>query len=153
MKVLVAYYSESDNTRKIASAIAGALGAELKPIEDIRPQDVADFDLVFIGTPVQGAKPAPPIARFLEDMPGGRGHSLAAFCTMHIFGARRTLALIKVKAEAKGYRYLGGFSSLGWSRLVANFGPRIFNRGRPDANDLARAANFARLSVGAAPLA
>jgi flavodoxin len=144
MKVLVAYYSESDNTKKVALAIAEAVGAELKRTQDIQPPDVAAFDLVFIGTPVQGSRPAPAVMQFLEALPASHGHSLAAFCTQHMFGARMTLMLIRKQTEAKGYRYLGGFSCLGWSRLVANFGPRIFNRGRPSAQELAQAAEFAR---------
>ena len=46
--------------------------------------------------------------------------------------------------EAKGMVFLGGVSALGWSRLIGNFGPRVFNRGRPNREELARAEEFGR---------
>ena len=46
--------------------------------------------------------------------------------------------------EGRGMVYLGGCSARGWSRLVGNFGPRIFNRGRPNQVELARATEFGK---------
>ena len=80
MKALVVYYSRSGVTRKVAQALAAALGAEIEEIVDtkdrsgaggwlkagadaslkrltaIQPmtKDPAGYDLVVIGTPVWG---------------------------------------------------------------------------------------------------
>ena len=144
MKALVIYYSESGNTEKVAQAIAQAVGADLKRLRDITPAQVAEYDLVFFGIPTQGSRPAPAVMRFLAELAPVQGKKAAAFATMHMFGAKQVLHLMEHVVESKGYAYLGGFSCLGWSRLVANFGPRIFNRGRPSADDLVKAASFAR---------
>ena len=56
MKVLVAYFSQSGNTEKIAKAIweEASQGNEtdLKKLEDITPGDVAQYDFIFIGSPM-----------------------------------------------------------------------------------------------------
>jgi hypothetical protein len=150
MKILVAYYSESGNTEKVALAIARATGGEPKRMQELAPQDICSYDLVFFGTPVQATRPAPALSRLLASLPAGGGKAAAAFCTMHLWGGKAVPALIGRQIEATGYHYLGGFCARGWSRLVANIGPRIFNRGRPSAQELDQAADFARRVVSAA---
>lgn len=53
MKVLVAYYSESGNTEKVARAIYESVQEEktIKKIAEV--ESLAGYDLVFIGFPVQ----------------------------------------------------------------------------------------------------
>lgn len=79
---------------------------------------------------------------------------------MHSFGDKRTIYhrplifglkpgvspgdAIKEKFEAKSASYIDGFSCLGQSRLVGNFGPRIFNKNRPDEKDIKATEQFAR---------
>jgi flavodoxin len=144
MKALVVYYSESQNTQKLAEAIAAGLGTQALGLEAVDPRSLADYDLVCIGTPVQYAAPARKVREFIERMPVMTGKKAAAFCTMHMFGARNTLQVLQRSLEARGMAFLGGCSALGWSRLVGNFGPRIFNRGRPDRAELERATDFGR---------
>jgi len=55
---------------------------------------------------------------------------------------------LKGVLEAKGTIFLGGVSARGWNRLIANFGPRVFNRGRPNREELARAEEFGRKLLG-----
>ena len=81
---------------------------------------------------------------FISQIPRMDGRKCAAFCTMHAFGDKTTLRSMQTALEAKGMVYLGGCSALGWSRLVANFGPRIFNRGRPNREELATAEALGR---------
>jgi flavodoxin len=144
MNVLVAYYSESDNTRKLADALASGLGTQAICLEAVKWEALPAYDLICIGTPVQGARPARKVMEFVSRLPLLKGKRCAAFCTMHAFGDTRTLRILKKALEAKGMVSLGGCSARGWSRLVANFGPRIFNRGRPNQEELARAAEFGR---------
>ena len=142
MRALVVYYSESHNTQKLAQAIATGLGTQAVSLESVDPLTLADCDLVCIGTPVQYGAPARKVREFIERMPVMTGKKAAAFCTMHMFGDRNTIHALKRSLEAKGMVFLGGCSALGWSRLVGNFGPRIFNRGRPDRRELDRATEF-----------
>jgi flavodoxin len=144
MNALVAYYSESDNTRKLADALAAGLGTRAVPLDQVSVQVLSDYDLICIGTPVQGGRPARKVREFIARMPMLKGTRCAGFCTMHAFGDKNTLQTLKKSLEARGMIYLGGCSALGWSRLVANFGPRIFNRGRPNPDELARATELGR---------
>jgi len=144
MKALVVHYSESNNTQKLAQAIASGLGTQPVSLESVQPGSVADYDLICIGTPVQYGAPARKVRDFVERMPAMPGKKAAAFCTMHMFGASNTIEALKTMLEAKGMVFLGGCSALGWSRLVGNFGPRIFNRGRPNREELDRATEFGR---------
>ncbi|MHA1607780.1 MAG: flavodoxin family protein [Candidatus Freyarchaeota archaeon] len=142
MRSLVVYYSETGNTEKVAKSIAKGLNAAVKRIEEVG--GVADYDLICVGTPVHYLGPAKPVRRFLDGLPRSPGKKGAAFCTYHNIGDSRTIQFIKQKMEEKGFTFLGGFSCKGESSIVANLGPRIFNKGRPNKEDLQRAENFGR---------
>jgi flavodoxin len=144
MKTLVVYYSESGNTQKLAQAVAAGLGTQTLRIEEVKAQELADCDLICIGTPVQGAAPAKKVLEFISHMPPMKDKKAAVFCTMHMFGDKKAIEILKRTLEDRGMVFLGGFTALGWSRLIANFGPRIFNRGRPNREELARAEDFGR---------
>ena len=144
MKSLVVYYSESDNTGKLARAIASRLGVEERRIDTVKPEETASYDLIFIGTPVHGYRPNETVTRFIAAMPQLPGKKVAVFCTMHLFGHNRVIETMRRQLEAKELIFQGGFCRMGLSRLVANFGPRIFNRGKPSFKDLDEAAEFAR---------
>jgi flavodoxin len=103
MRTLVAYYSLTGNTAKIAQAIAARLGADLEPIRAVKPRSpwsamldtilnatpaiaagaksVADYDLVILGGPVWGMNPSSPVRAFIKRE---REHfkRLALFCTL-----------------------------------------------------------------------
>lgn len=144
MKSLVIYYSETGNTEKVAKAIAEILNADIKRIEETNPDELNNYDLIFIGTPVHGSRPAKIIEEFLNELPILSNKRGAAFCTIHMFGHKKTFKIIKEKIEDKGINFIGSFSCKGWSRLIANFGPRIFNIGHPNKEDLKNAAEFAK---------
>lgn len=92
-KVLVAYYSYSGNTRELARQIAEAAGGDLfeivpaeaypaeyravvdqakkeidagyRPALKDMPESIAQYDVVFVGSPCWWATVAPPVATFL----------------------------------------------------------------------------------------
>jgi flavodoxin len=142
MKSLVVYYSKSGNTEKVAKAIAMGLKAELKKIEEI--EDVSSYDLICIGTPVHAFAPAKSIKKFLKELPDLPGKKGAGFCTMHAVGDKRTLRIIKEGLENKKIKFLGGFSCRGASSIFGDIGPKIFNRGKPNEEDLKKAEDFGK---------
>jgi flavodoxin len=79
MKVLVAYFSQTGNTKKVAEAIFGELGedAEIKALADVENLD--DCDFAFIGFPIMGFGPAKQGKSFLEDHAAGK--RIALFVT------------------------------------------------------------------------
>ena len=85
MKVLVAYYSETGNTEKIARAIHDEVskehGAHLKKIGEITAEKLNDYDLVFLGSPCHSTDIAAPVKRILEAIPRSPNFKLAGFFT------------------------------------------------------------------------
>ena len=80
MKILVTYYSESGNTKKLAQAIYDIIeepGKEILPVQDV--QSVNDYDLVFCGFPVQASTVPGKMAKFLKNMQEGK--KVAIFAT------------------------------------------------------------------------
>lgn len=79
MKVLVAYYSETGNTEKIAQAIYDAveINKDLKKISDI--QDPSGYDMIFCGFPVQAHSVPAKAAALIAKIP--EGQKVAYFST------------------------------------------------------------------------
>jgi flavodoxin len=78
-KILIAYFSQSGNTKKVAEAIAAKTGGELADIATATP--TADgFDVVFVGSPNWAATFPPQVTEFLtaQNLAGKR---LAVFVT------------------------------------------------------------------------
>lgn len=59
MKILITYFTQSGNTKKLAESIfEGCLNedAELKPIEEVDPSSLKDYDLVFLGSGIYASR-------------------------------------------------------------------------------------------------
>lgn len=86
MNILIAVFSQTGNTAKVAQAIAAetrSLGHEtwLKDIAEIAPESVADYDLVFVGSACHDTDLAKPVQRFLEACAVSPALKLAGFVT------------------------------------------------------------------------
>lgn len=79
MKALVAYYSETGNTQKIARAIYDAVdfGKDLKKISEV--EDWSGYDIIFYGFPVQAHSVPEAAAAPIAKIPEGR--KIAFFST------------------------------------------------------------------------
>lgn len=114
MKILIAFYSRTGTTKKVAEALAQMLGAEVEEIKDTVDRtgakgyllsgkeatlkqlttleatlhNPADFDLVIVGTPIWGWNLSSPVRTYLEE----HKHDfkkIAFFCTMGGSGVER----------------------------------------------------------------
>jgi flavodoxin len=150
MNALVVYYSKSGNTEKVAFAIGAGIGVKPRRIEEINPSSVSGYDLIVLGSPVHGGKPSAPIMDFISRLPKMDGKKAAVFCTKSIAGDKPTMAVMEKALKDKGMTILGGFSAVGLSRFFADFGPRIFHRGHPSADELKRADEFGKNLVAKA---
>lgn len=85
MRVLVAYYSETGNTEKIARAIyeeaSGEHEAHLKKIEEVTADALNNYDLVFLGSACHSTDLAAPVKRILDALPKSPKLKLAGFFT------------------------------------------------------------------------
>jgi flavodoxin len=66
MAVALAYFSRTGNTRKLAQAIADVAGASLFDVAATPPSEVKGFDLLIVGTPVEGARPTKEVRAFID---------------------------------------------------------------------------------------
>jgi flavodoxin len=123
MRILVAYYSRTGTTEKVAHALATALGADIEAIVDhtrrrgiigylrsgyeatlgrlvlIAPatRDPWSYDLVVVGTPIWNQCLSSPVRSYLERH---EFHKVAFFCTCGGRGSERVFAQM---AEAAGH--------------------------------------------------
>ncbi|MBU1132103.1 NAD(P)H-dependent oxidoreductase [Patescibacteria group bacterium] len=132
MKILVIYYSLDGNTKFISEKIAESIGAdilELKPKKELVPasgflryfwggrqaimggkpelesleKNCADYDLVFLGTPVWALKYAPPVNTFFSNVKL-ENKKIALFCC---HGGAPGGTLNKMKKRLAGNEFVG----------------------------------------------
>lgn len=108
MKTLVVYYSRTDTTKKVAEYFREKLNADIQQIIDTKDRswaiwyimagkdakmkkttiikdlsvNVADYDLILIGTPVWAWTVSSPIRTFLENYKSEIKWDIVFFCTM-----------------------------------------------------------------------
>ncbi len=70
MKILVTYYSETGNTKKVAEAIyeVADFDKEIKPVQAI--QDTSGYDIIFCGFPVHAHSVPQKVIEFIKLLPG-----------------------------------------------------------------------------------
>ena len=86
MRILVAYHTQTGNTKKIAGAIASelqSLGHEviLESVRALKPKDLASYEVIFLGSPCHSSDLAKPVKKLLEKMETSPGTKLAGFVT------------------------------------------------------------------------
>lgn len=122
-KILVLYYSQTSNTKAVATEIATRLGAAMEEIVAVHPYDssfqatidrckqefeqgivpeiqalkadISHYDIIFLGYPVWFGTYAPPVAAFLNQADLS-GKKIVPFCT---FGSGGLESSVKALAE------------------------------------------------------
>jgi flavodoxin I len=163
MNILVAYYSETGNTRRVAEAIHAAIRhtrKELLPIDQVKETD--SYDLVFCGFPVHNHSLPAKMVHFLERLPQGK--KLAIFATHGSLrgGEKAVGAFYAAISLARGQTILGTFGCRGqvkfqlldeWVESPQHRAWAIEAQsanGHPDAADLEEASTFAETMMYAA---
>ena len=152
VKSLVVVFSyHHGNTEKIANACAKVLGAEVKTPQQVKPGEIAEYDLVGFGSGIYSATFDPSVLDLANRLQNAAGKKAFLFSTYGApgFVANREFIeknhqQIREKLQAKGYMITGEFGCAGWNTnsFLKYFGG--LNKGRPDANDLQNAEAFAR---------
>lgn len=113
MKTLVAYFSQTGNTEKLARSIYDEIHTEkdIKPLQEAG--DVAQYDVIFCGFPVQSHSVPPAAAQFIKNIPEGK--RLAIFSTHGSLrgGQLAVTALEQAVSLAKHVKILGTFGCRG----------------------------------------
>jgi flavodoxin len=132
MKCAVRYYTKTGNTKKLAQAIAAALGAEALPISEPVDEPV---DLLFLGNSYYAFSIDPEVRAFIRTLDKAKVGRIVNFGSAAMLNSTWK----KVKAEAdklgipmheKEFHCRGEFKGV--------------HKGKPDADDCAAAAAFAK---------
>ena len=134
MRVEVRYFTRNGGTKKLAEAIAKAVDAEAKTV-DTPLEKYAD--VVFLGASVYGGKPDPSVVKFIADNARSIGKIVVfgSACT-----GKSTFPAIKSAAAGQAVKTAEMFF-----QCKGQFW--FFNKNRPNDQDCADAAEFAKKQV------
>ncbi len=153
MKAIVIYSSQSNNTKKVAEAVAAELNCETKPVGDAG--DLAAYDTVAVGFWLKAGEPDPATQEFLPKLAGKKAFFFATHGAA-VGTPPAENAMVKAKELAKGADVVATFSCPGEVNpkvleMVAKKDPQPpwlaaapAAVGHPDADDLAAARNAAK---------
>jgi flavodoxin len=140
MNIEVRYFSRSGNTKKLADAVANAVGTEAK---DCSEPLTGTVDLLFLGGSVYGGGLDGSLKQFIEGLDASTVKRVAVFATS---------AIVRMpEKEAEELLRGKGITVSNYSfHCRGSF--LIMHKGRPNDEDLTGAATFAALAADEARL-
>lgn len=132
MKIAVRYYTKTGNTKRLAEAIAAAVGAEALPISTPVAEPV---DILFLGNSYYAFTIDPEVRSFLQTLDKGKVGRIVNFGSAAMLNS--TWKKVKAEADKRGipmnhreFHCKGEFKGV--------------HKGRPNDEDLKAAAAFAK---------
>ncbi len=136
MKIAVRYYTKTGNTKRLAEAVAGAVGAEALPLSAAIEEPV---DILFLGNSYYAFSIDPEVRDFLRSLDKSKVGRIVNFGSAAMLNS--TWKKVKAEADKAGipmdereFHCRGEFKGL--------------HKGRPNEDDLKEAAAFAKAVVG-----
>lgn len=136
MKIAVRYYTKTGNTKRLAEAIAKAVGVEALPVTAPVTESV---DILFLGNSYYAFTIDPEVRRFVESLSKEKVGKIVNFGSAAMMNS--TWKKVKAVADKVGismdereFHCKGEFKGL--------------HKGKPDESDLDAAAAFAKKIVG-----
>jgi flavodoxin len=147
MKSLVIVFSyHHHNTEKIANAFAKVLDAQIKTPQQIDPDALQEYNLIGFGSGIYSAQHHTSLFDLVDSLPQVKNQKAFIFSTSAIMGKEKVAkdhGKLREKLQSKGYVIVDEFSCKGFNTnsFLKLFGG--MNRGRPNAEDLKAAEEFA----------
>ncbi len=148
MKSLLVLFSyHHNNTEKIAKAFAKVLDAQIKTPEQINPEELQEYSLIGFGSGIYGAKHHKDLLDLTDKLPQVTNRKAFIFSTSAMTGEAKVAkdhSLLREKLQSKGYMIVDEFACKGFNTnsFMKYFGG--MNKGRPSAEDLKHAEEFAQ---------
>jgi flavodoxin len=139
MKTIIVYSSKHHmNTEKVALAIAGELKAEARKVTEVKPADLDGFELIGLGSGINGFDVHPEMHALVESLGEAKGRKTFLFSTC---ASRKVwTGKLREKLVAKGFPVLDEFCCAGlWTPGLIQV-----RKGHPSADDIDAARAFAR---------
>ena len=158
MKSLIVVYSyHHNNTQKVAQAMAKVLDAQVKSPQQTVLEELSQYDLVGFGSGIDSGKNYKELLDFADALPQVTEKKAFIFSTcgapMKFMELDKTEftryvaknhSSLREKLQSKGYMIVDEFSCAGFNTNSYN---KLFggiNKGRPNAEDLKHAEEFAQ---------
>lgn len=136
MKTAVRYYTKTGNTKRLAEAVAKAVGTEARPISDPIEESV---DILFLGNSYYAFSIDPEVRDFIRTLDKGKVGRIVNFGSAAMLNS--TWKKVKAEADKAGipmdereFHCKGEFKGI--------------HKGRPNEDDLKAAADFAKSVIG-----
>ena len=138
MKIAVRYYTKGGNTKRLAEAVANAVGVEALPISTPVTEPV---DVLFLGNSYYAFTIDPEVRAFIKGLDKNKVGKIVNFGSAAMLNS--TYKKVKAEADKVGipmdereFHCKGEFKGI--------------HKGRPNAEDLAAAADFAKTIINEA---
>ena len=146
MKTMIVYVSVShNNTEKVARVIADNLPAEMEKVDQIDANSLATYDLLGFGSGIYNKKHDKSLIALVESLPQSNKKAFIFSTAGYVTEGRvrKYHEPLRNALLAKGYNVIGEFNCQGLD--TAGLGRiRALNKGRPNEEDLKKAADFAK---------
>ena len=135
-KIAVRYYTKTGNTKRLAEAIAKAVGVEAQPISVPVTEPV---DILFLGNSYYAFSIDPEVKEFVKSLDNTKVGKIVNFGSAAMLNS--TYKKVKAEADKVGipmdereFHCKGEFKGI--------------HKGKPDESDMKAAADFARKVIG-----
>ena len=146
MKSLLVLFSyHHNNTEKIANVFAKVLDAPIKTPQQIHPEELHEYSLIGFGSGIYGGKHHQVLLDLAEQLPQVTNRKAFIFSTSTFTrDLAKNHSSLGEKLQSKGYMIFDEFNCKGFNTnsFLKLFGG--INKGRPDAEDLKHAEEFAQ---------
>jgi flavodoxin len=153
--LLVVFSYHHKNTEKIANVFAKVLDAHIKTPQQINPEELQEYSLIGFGSGIYAAKHHEVLLDLADKLPQVNNRKAFIFSTCGVpvvvcdgkhfeeFVVKNHSSL-REKLQSKGYMIIDEFSCAGFNTnsFLKLFGG--LNKGRPNAEDLIHAEEFAQ---------
>ena len=131
MKAAVRFFTRGGNTKKLADAIAEAVGTKA---QDVSVPLEEHADILFLGSSVYAGKPDPSVIEFLK----ANAEKIGSIANFSSAASRKTTyAKVQAAAEELGIKMLE-------DSFFCNGSFLFLHKDRPNEEDLKAAADFAK---------
>ena len=145
--LLILFSYHHKNTEKIATVIAKVLDAQIKAPQQIQIEELQEYNLIGFGSGIYDEKHHKLLLDLADKLPQVTNRKAFIFSTSAIMGKDKVAkdhSLLREKLQSKGYVIVDEFACKGFNTnsFLKYFGG--MNKGRPNAEDLKHAEEFAQ---------
>jgi flavodoxin len=145
--LLIVFSYHHHNTEKVAKVFAKVLDARIITPEQVNPKELQEYNLVGFGSGIYGEKHHESLLDLANRLPQITDRKAFIFSTSAISGKEKVAndhSILRKKLQSKGYIIVDEFACKGFNTnsFMKYFGG--MNKGRPNADDLKNAEEFAQ---------